>query len=419
MPHTPGRTAYDVVVVGGGAAGVAAAVSAARSGAAVCLVEQYGFLGGAATNSSVLAYCGFYDQQGEQVVYGFGDEFLQELHRHDLYRRETFSNSGNTVVLLDLETTKLILDKLVASAGIDVLFHSTLHSARRGPGGIESVLISHRGGNLELTAKAFVDCSGDGALLAAAGADHHLSPTDQRQASTLVMRVGGVAEDAETSSQAMDDALARYAARTGVELGRSNGTCVRLPLSRELMLLLADEHIDILDVQQLSGAESRARALCHDYLDAFVSFLPGWRDAYLAATGPQLGIREGRRLLGQETVRASDVSGARRRPEDAIARCGWPMEDHAVAGSTSYHRIAGKSWYHIPYGALASSDVTNLWAAGRLVSSDNRAFASLRVMGTSFATGQAAGLAAALYVRDSTVDVLRLQEALVGQGALL
>jgi len=385
----------------------------------VCLVEQYGFLGGAATNSSVLAYCGFYDQRGEQVVYGFGDEFLQELHRYDLYRRETFSNSGNTVVLLDLETTKLILDKLVASAGIDVLFHSTLHSARRGPAGIESILVSHRGGNLELTAEAFVDCSGDGALLSAAGAGHHLSPADQRQASTLVMRVGGVAEDAETSSQAMDEALAHYAARTGTELGRSNGTCVRLPLSRELMLLLADQHIDVLDVQQLSSAESRARAQCHDYLDAFVSFLPGWQQAYLAATGPQLGIREGRRLLGKETVRAADVSGARRRPEDAIARCGWPMEDHAVAGSTSYHRIAGKSWYHIPYGALASSDVTNLWAAGRLVSSDNQAFASLRVMGTSFATGQAAGLAAALYVRDSTVDVLRLQEALVGQGALL
>lgn len=419
MPPIPGHTAYDVVVVGGGAAGVAAAVSAARGGARVCLVEQYGFLGGAATNSSVLAYCGFYDQRGEQVVYGFGEEFLQELHRSDLYRRETFSNSGNTVVLLDQETTKLILDKLVASAGIDVLFHSTLHSARRGPDGIESILLAHRGGELEITAKAFVDCSGDGALIAAADAAHHLSPADQRQASTLVMRVGGVAEDAETSPQAMDEALTRYAARTGVELGRSNNTCVRLPLSRELMLLLADEHIDVLDVHQLSTAESRARALCHEYLNAFVAFLPGWKDAYLAATGPQLGIREGRRLRGRETVRAEDVSGARRRPEDAIARCGWPMEDHAVAGSTSYHRIAGKGWYHIPYGALASSDVANLWAAGRLTSSDNRAFASLRVMGTSFATGQAAGLAAALYVGDGTVDVPRLQDALAGQGALL
>ena len=419
MPHTSGQTAYDVVVIGGGAAGVAAAVSAARNGATVCLVEKYGFLGGAATNSSVLSYCGFFDQQGEQVVYGFGEEFLEELRGYDLYRRETYSNSGNTVILLDLEATKLILDKLAANAGVDILFHSTLHAAKRGPGGIESVLLSHRGGDLEIIGKTFVDCSGDGALLAAADAAHHLSPADQRQASTLVMRVGGVAEDADTSPEAMDRALAEYAVRTGVKLGRSNSTCVRLPLSRELMLLLADEHIDVLDVQALSEAERRARARCHDYLNAFVSSLPGWEQAYLAATGPQLGIREARRLMGQETVRAEDVSGARRRPADAVARCGWPMEDHAVAGSTSYHRIAGQSWYHIPYGALASSDVENLWAAGRLVSSDNRAFASLRVMGTAFATGQAAGLAAALYAKQDTVDIAVLQEALVGQGALV
>ena len=51
---------YDVIVVGGGSAGVAAAVGAANTGAKVLLVEAYGFLGGAATLSQVLALCGFF-----------------------------------------------------------------------------------------------------------------------------------------------------------------------------------------------------------------------------------------------------------------------------------------------------------------------------------------------------------------------
>ena len=58
---------YDIVVAGGGAGGVGAALGAALEGADVLLVEKYGFLGGAATTSNVLAYCGFF-QQGETPI---------------------------------------------------------------------------------------------------------------------------------------------------------------------------------------------------------------------------------------------------------------------------------------------------------------------------------------------------------------
>ncbi|HEX4248934.1 MAG TPA: FAD-dependent oxidoreductase [Pseudonocardia sp.] len=70
---------FDVVVVGGGAAGVAAAVGARQAGAGVRLVERYGFLGGAATNSSVLTFCGFFDQRRNPVVGGVGADVLRRL----------------------------------------------------------------------------------------------------------------------------------------------------------------------------------------------------------------------------------------------------------------------------------------------------------------------------------------------------
>ncbi|MBT5238954.1 MAG: FAD-dependent oxidoreductase, partial [Rhodospirillaceae bacterium] len=62
---------YDIVVAGGGAGGVGAALGAALEGADVLLVEKYGFLGGAATTSNVLAYCGFF-QQGETPIKAVG-----------------------------------------------------------------------------------------------------------------------------------------------------------------------------------------------------------------------------------------------------------------------------------------------------------------------------------------------------------
>jgi len=409
---------FDVVVVGGGAAGIAAAVAAAQAGAAVCLVEQQGYLGGAATVSSVLTHCGFFDQTRTQVVRGVGQQVLDRLQARDLYQTETLPATGNTVVLLDLETTKSVYDDLVGDAGVTLLLHSRVVGAEVDGDRLIAVTLDHRGGRERLTARAFVDCSGDGALLAAAGASTHVSDVSERQASTLVMRVGAVAEDAALAAEDMAAAVRAYEAGTGVRLQRDGGIAVRMPITREVMLLLADQHRDVLDVRELTAAETGARRLAWQYLHAFQRHLPGWERSYLAATGPQIGIRESRRLVGRETVTAGDVTEGRRR-SDSVARCGWPMEDHATPGVTVYGGIRNKGFYDIPYGAVCSASHDNLLAGGRLVSSDNRAYASLRVMGTAFATGHACGAAAVVVAWTGTHDVCAARVLLAEQGALI
>lgn len=416
------NTTYDVVVVGGGSAGISAAIGASRVGARVALVEQYGFLGGAATNGSVLTHCGFFDQTRTQVVKGVGQQMLDRLDAESLYRTHTLPETGNTVVLLDLETVKATYDQLVAEAGVDVFLHTRLIAASTSVGTdcrITSVEVIHRGGRVVLDAAAFVDASGDGELIAVSGSGALVSPVEERQASTLVMRVGNVPEDASLSQKDMERAVTAYRDEHSTDIVRASGIAVRMPVSREVMLLLADQHRDVLEVRELTAAEMAARRAAAEYIEAFRAGMPGWDHAFLAATGPQLGIRESRRLRGRDAVTADDVSAARKREDDGIARCGWPMENHVSPGVTEYGGIADKGWYGIPYGAICSATTENLWAGGRLTSSDERAYASLRVMGTSFATGHAAGVAAAVYANGNAHDLVRTRAELERQGALL
>ncbi|HWD68622.1 MAG TPA: FAD-dependent oxidoreductase [Solirubrobacteraceae bacterium] len=411
---------YDVVVIGGGSGGIAAAIGAATAGAAVHLIERYPFLGGAAIASSVLSYCGFFDQRRELVVGGVGGDLLARLRAGGAYEEITFKWSGNTVVLIDPEFTKLTLDAMVADAGVSLGLHSYLAAARCAGAEITEVAAITAGEQRRISGSVFVDASGDGNLAQVAGARLAVLPAAERQAATLSMRIGGVRPDAAISSELMRRAVAEHNAVSDRKLIRDHGPAARLPLSGEVTMQIVDQCVDALDAHDLTRAETAARIEAWDYLNAFRRSMPGWEDAYLVGTGPQIGVRETRHMVGRDQVTAGDVLSARRRPHDGIARCGWPLEAHHGVGSTKYTPIEGRAFYDIPLDALRSLDRDNLWAAGRLVSSDAEAYCSLRVMGTAFATGQAAGVAAALQAKlGSAPEPAEVRRELERQGALI
>lgn len=410
--------AFDVVVVGGGAGGVAAALGAAACGAKVALIEAYGFLGGTATVAGVQAYCGFHTRgaRPQQVVAGVGQRTLDTLQAlgHDVTPK--MQSSGNWIVLLDPELLKRAMDGLVLAAGVQPLLHCRAVAVQGQGGRIDSLRCADPQGLFEVRAAQWVDATGN-ANLAALAWPERLQP--RRQAATLTARLSGLDADCAYDKDALRRAALDYEQRTGTPLARANGGYfVPLPWSDACWAMMVDVELADASGQSLTQAEMRARAIAHDYLQSLRRCVPGFARARLDVTGPALGVRATQHVGSQGDAVIDDLLHARRHA-DGIARSGWPGELHPRAGVTEYRWIAGDDWFHVRYGALQPDADGNLWLAGSSIGADDAAFGSVRVMGCAFATGHAAGVAAALSSPGRRAPLQAVQQALIEQGALL
>ncbi|MGK9054968.1 FAD-dependent oxidoreductase [Xaviernesmea oryzae] len=412
---------HDVVVVGGGTAGMSAAVSAARTGAKVTLIERYGFLGGAAANSLVLAYCGFFQKGPQQVVAvrGVGEQFLNILASVGQDVSPVVSRSGNRIILLDPEAVKFAGDRLVDEGGVSVLLHSRVTGATVDDGRITSVIVTDHAGSFEISANAFVDASGEATLAALAGADMTVDSVADHpvQPASMPVRIGGVAPGIEFDRDRMADLIAAHNRTSETPIPRGDGGVMfRLPISADYWWMTIDLVTDGLTGADLGAAERQARREAWRNL-GILRKLPGFEKAYIVATGPQIGIRETRRPKSREDLTGKALEQGQRR-DDGIGRAAWPMEVHDAPGRARFIDIGGEGFADIPPGALQAADIDNLYLAGRAAGADSMAYGSSRVMGTAFATGQAAGVMAAL-----NVDRLRGSEAirreLEAQNALI
>ncbi|MBX9390837.1 FAD-dependent oxidoreductase [Streptomonospora nanhaiensis] len=409
---------YDVVVAGGGAGGVAAAVGAARAGARTLLVERGPCLGGAGTLRNVVTYCGIYTraEPHEQVIRGVAEEVLAGLRAEGAVSKPRRYTA--VTVVFDPETAKRVLDDVCARAGVEVRLHSTVLDARREDGRVVSAVLADHAGLHEVTAGAFVDASGEADLAVRAGAAVRYGNGGRVQNGSLGVRFGGVPADAEVTRDTLRAAV-RAARADGVgPLISDHGLIARMPISGDVIAFVVDEGYDARDARDTSRAEAHARRQARAYLEALRT-LPGCGDAYLVGTGPELGTRESRHVEARYRLSGEEVLGAARFP-DAVALCGWPVEYHPGPGlPAEWHFIKDDGYYEIPFGAVCSADTANLFAAGRCMDADRVAGGSVRVMGAAFATGHAAGVAAALTADTGTAEAAGVRRELVRQDAHL
>jgi FAD dependent oxidoreductase len=439
---------YDVLVVGGGNAGCAAAIAAARRGARTLLVERYGFLGGTATASMVGPWMTFHSGD-DRIVGGIAQEIVERLVARGAspgHLRDS-SDYVATITPFDPEVHKALLFEMMREAGVSLMLHAYVLSARVEDGTVRGAAFATVGGIREYAGRVVIDATADAFVAASAGVETQQGDARGRvQPASLMFRLSHVdlsklaaylrthPDQMRTSLKAHERTAPALTAVAGLyELWKKAAGDGEVDIPRELVSFFISPYpdevtvnmtrvtdIDPLDPGDLTRAEIEARLQVMQLLEFFRGRVPGFENARLAATGAQVGIRESRRIVGRYTLTAQDVLAARRF-DDAVARSAYPIDIHNPSGSgTTTRRLAPGESYEIPYRCLLPANREQLLVAGRCISTTHEALASTRLTPTVMTLGQAAGTAAALArarrVRVGDVDPAELRAQLIADG---
>ena len=381
----PVLTETDVLVVGGGSAGIVAAIAARRAGAKVTIVERYGHFGGLWTGGLVLTILGHIAQGPKQVCQGIGEEMMRRLEKMDgtIINRSPGSNP-----IVDAEAVKYLMVEMIEEAKVQVFLHCWGVEAVTQDNSIRGAIFESKSGRQAILAKVVVDATGDGDIFAAAGAQfEHRSHNVG-----LASRIGNLdrVDKTKTSDTEKPKRLGSVTPVRGVN-----------------WVNLTGPEVDGLDLATLTRMEMNHRKYIWNKIQK-IRNVPGYDNVYLMETAPQIGVRITRILNGLKTVKVNDIKHSTRH-SDVIGVGGASHAEHVE--------------WQIPYGALIPQTVDNVLAAGRCISCDLRMADLVRLIPNCFVTGHAAGVAAAVAVRDRCkprdVEIPEIQKILRQQEAYL
>ena len=411
----------DVVVVGGGTAGLAAAISAARRKLKVLLVEQQGFCGGLTVYSMVHVLDGVLAQSDftKLAVGGVAVDLLNRI--------QTFGGMGPTdnppeTPVFDPEVFKLIADEMLTETGVSCLFHTRLVHTETQGNRVSAAILHSKSGFWRVEADHFIDASGDGDLCAQAGAAFEKGTALQPM--TLHFQLAGLRPGLtwKQLEKACHDVLTE-AYKTG-EGPRFGGPWILRVREGEVSMNCTRLYGDALDPHDLTAAEVTGRRNAWWVFQTLRARISTFADAHFVQSGPSVGCRETRRILGDYQLTEEDIL---KRPAfaDTIGLGAWPMDVHPSDGRIGFHphKETPQAPYPYPLRALLPRSLENVLAIGRCASTTVKAHGSSRVNGTSMMMGEAAGVLCALAqsskraLRD--VSIVRLQEALLENGSVL
>ena len=345
---------------------------------------------------------------------------LDKLSAMGKYNGYRLSTVGNAIIPLDSEALKFALDELIIENDVDVLLYCNLFKAEVVENKITAIKCFDDEGVINISGKVFIDASGDGNLAYLAGAEIIFgNPSGVTQMATNVMRIGNFDMSLNITPKDIHEAILK-AKKDGLKnFSKESGIIFKVEHTKNGFAILPSVKVNSLDCATLTISEMNTRKQAQEYIKAFRKYIPGMENCTLITTGPKLGIRETRHIVGKYTLTGNEVvSGAKN--ERSIARGAWPCENHSKENEMAeYLWIKDGDYYDIPIDILMSKNISNLWSAGRTVSADPVAFASVRVMGISFGTGHAAGVGAAYMAKYGNVDVQAVRNELKKQGAII
>ena len=410
----------DVLVLGGGPAGICAAVSAARQGVNVLLIERYGAIGGNLTLGNVSPILG---RVSSGTMYDEVIGLLSAAHKDEL---KVETRNGKEIHI-DAEEAKGILVKLLNDNNVRVMLQTAVCDVIKEGDVVSGVIVATPFGMKAIKAKRIIDATGDGTAAYLAGCEYKLGrDSDGRtQPVTLEFTISNVDEARAIMCFGGSDPVTLPDGKKYSEFCKECEQNGILPKNVSIVRLhrtfySGERNVNATQMNGINGlkyedvftAEVELRDQIDKVLDFLRKYVPGYENCMLKTTADTLGVRETRRIIGEYVMCDEDVEQGRHY-DDAVVHNAWFLIDiHNPSGggqAEGHSKMAVP--YDIRYGALIPLKAENLLTAGRCISGTHRAHASYRVMAICMATGQAAGIAAALSInKDVSPRALDAQE---------
>ena len=427
----PLRYEADVAVIGGGIAGVCAACAAAATGASVLLVERFAVTGGVLTTGGVGNFSG--DTRGLGEVF---EEILAGLNSFHALSPIRDSAHNTKEQLFDHEILALVLQELLLKRGVKLLLHTRFVDVVEKDGCITEVVVCGQSGPEAVRAEVYIDCTGEAQVAYAAG----FATMKGRDADGKTLAMSMMAFVRHVFPEELNDVDKRRSWRshmidyspTQIPEGlfdpircKEDLPMVSIwpngPCSNALKIKVPG--FDSSDTESITAAEIEGRRRLAQVLDFYqrVEKQP-W---ILDHCSPIIGIREGRRIVGDYVLALDDVKSGREF-EDGVARGTWYLDAHSPDSDKRISDAPGDVEvppYQIPLRSLIARDGQNLLMAGRCLSAEQLAQSSARVAPTGAMMGQAAGIAAAMAARKGKtireLDPQEVRDMVLSRGANL
>lgn len=441
----------DVLVAGGGTAGVIAGLAASRNGAQTLIVERQRCLGGQFTGGNQGALVGSSDKE-KVIVKGIAWELKELLKERNAI--DEIDPNTDVYYLYDTEIAKVVLGEMTNDQpNLNAYLNTSIVDVIMEGDRVAGLLVESQMQQIEIRAKAVIDCTGDAAVAARAQAPYEIRPKKDIQPMTLMGKMAGV--DIERVKQyyretppkhdyAVPDAWRDYKTFPGfTHYGLADELeNVELPSHLEYLRnwlayftttpnpgeitincsgAIRAHSIEAFEARTQQELVSQTRL--NDVANMLRLYVPGFEKAYLTNIASFLGIRESRRIVGDYKLTLDDFKNARQF-DDNIGQAAMPAGVHTPDGVTmTVHNLEPGKSVGIPYRCLLPQTKEGLLVAGRCVSYEPEVANCIRDMAQCMAMGEAAGTGAAIATRHGTtprnVDIKMLQETLRSQNAII
>ena len=384
---------YDVIIAGGGFGGVAAALAAARNGAKTCLLEKSATLGGLGTAGFVVIYLPICDGYGHQVSYGIVEELLRLPMKYSPVKPNGAWNNKEQATEEELKarryelvyhpaTMSLGMERILLEAGVTIFYDTLITDiVKDASGAITHVVVENKSGCGVFATKFVIDGTGDADICKFADEECEVSKNNKPGAWYYSINTDN---EIELRTRLYNPEKCPEDIKTmrldGTDFRQVSEHIIR---SHELFLLDNEFHNE----KPLSETGK-------------IKFFPGFVPSMAC-------FLMTRRIVAPYTMTEADMHM-------------W--HDDAV-GIFADWRKAGPV-YALPYRALYAQRTPNLITAGRCISTTGDTWDVARVIPVCSISGEAAGTAAALCLRDNVqrfadLNAGALQAQLVKAGVKL